>query len=76
MSQLGVLTNIIDQVYYPVEKIAWLAEHKLITGVNNNKWDTLSSVFWVSSIYLTLLKTLRYIAVLQKHKYCIKNDNR
>ncbi|EEZ97396.1 peroxisomal membrane protein 11C [Tribolium castaneum] len=76
MAALGVTTNVIDQVYYPVEKIAWLAEHKLITGVDNNKWDTISSIFWVSSIYLTLMRSLRFVSILQKHRYCgaVKND--
>ncbi|CAH0552713.1 unnamed protein product [Brassicogethes aeneus] len=75
MAQFGVLTNIIDQVYYPIEKISWLAEHKLITGVDNNRWDSLSSICWVASIYLTLLKSLRYLSVLQKNKYNNKKDN-
>ncbi|CAH1987441.1 unnamed protein product [Acanthoscelides obtectus] len=56
MAQLGVLTNVIDQVYFPIEKMAWLAEHNLISGVNNSKWDTASSICWVLSIYLTLTK--------------------
>lgn len=75
MAQLGILTNIIDQVYYPIEKMSWFAEHKLITGVDNNKWDTASSVCWVLSIYLTLVKTLRYIAVLERHKNCVLQSN-
>lgn len=64
MATLGVTTNIIDQIYYPVEKVAWLAEHRLLTGLNNSKWDTISSIFWVSSIYLTLM---RYPIELKKH---------
>lgn len=68
MAQLGVLTNVIDQAFYPIEKMSWLAEHKLITGIDNNKWDTASSVCWVVSIYLTLVKTLRYLLVLEKFK--------
>ncbi|RZC38279.1 peroxisomal membrane protein 11C, partial [Asbolus verrucosus] len=55
MAALGVTTNVIDQVYYPIEKMAWLAEHKLVTGSDNDKWDTASSIFWVASIYLTLM---------------------
>ncbi|KAJ8962130.1 hypothetical protein NQ318_018087 [Aromia moschata] len=74
MAQLGVITNIIDQVYYPVEKMSWLAEHKLVSGIDNNKWDTISSICWVLSIYLTLMKTVRYVAVLQKHKTCVQKD--
>ncbi|XP_023012812.1 peroxisomal membrane protein 11C [Leptinotarsa decemlineata] len=75
MAQLGVITNIIDQVYYPIEKMSWLAEHKLVTGIDNNKWDTISAFSWVLSIYLTLLRTFRYIAVLQRHKKCVTKDN-
>lgn len=56
MAQLGVLTNLIDQVYYPVEKLSFLAQYKLVDGLNNTKWDTVSSICWVLSIYLTLLK--------------------
>lgn len=56
MASLGVTTNIIDQIYYPVEKIAWLAEHKLITSVDKDKWDLISTIFWVASIYLSLMK--------------------
>lgn len=56
MAGLGVLTNIIDQIYYPVEKMAFLAQYKLVNGLNNSKWDTASSVCWVLSIYLSLLK--------------------
>ncbi|CAG9824053.1 unnamed protein product [Phaedon cochleariae] len=74
MAQLGVLSNVIDQVYYPIEKISWLAEHKLISGIDNDKWDTASSVCWVLSIYLTLIKTFRYITVLEKHKGCVSKD--
>ncbi|KAJ3641217.1 hypothetical protein Zmor_027732 [Zophobas morio] len=76
MAALGVTTNIIDQLYYPVEKVGWLAENNLISGVDTNKWDTISSIFWVASIYLTLMRSLHFVAVLQKHKRCVtlKND--
>lgn len=56
MAMLGVVTNIIDQIYYPVEKLAFLAQYKLVNGLNNSKWDTLSSICWILSIYLSLLK--------------------
>lgn len=55
MASIGVVTNVIDQLYYPVEKIAWLAEHKLISS-DGETWDVVSSLFWVASIYLTLMR--------------------
>lgn len=56
MSIMGVLANMIDHVYYPLEKICWLSEHKLINVENPTMWDTFNSVFWLSSIYLNLMK--------------------
>lgn len=56
MASLGVTTNIIDQIYYPIEKISWLAEHNLLSNVDGGYWDTASSICWVASIYLTLMK--------------------
>lgn len=56
MSVIGVTTNLIDQLYYPIEKVSWLAENELLTGIDNDKWDTISSIFWVASIYLTLMR--------------------
>lgn len=78
MATVGVVTNIIDQIYYPIEKIAWLAEHKLISGQNGDVWDTASSVCWVLSIYLTLMRSLRYLNILHHHKsrLDIKVDDR
>lgn len=71
MASVGVATNFVDQVYYPIEKMAWLAEHKLISGHDGKPWDTASSVCWVISIYLTLMRSLRYVNILQQHKACI-----
>lgn len=56
MSIIGVVANIVDHIYYPVEKICWLAEHKLLNVKDPSKWDVISSVFWVMSIYLNLMK--------------------
>ena len=56
MAGIGVLTNIIDHFYYPVDKICWLIEQKILNVKNVELWDTLNSIFWVSSIYLNLMK--------------------
>lgn len=68
MASLGVTTNIIDQIYYPIEKMSFLAEHDLISNCDGNYWDTASSICWVLSIYLTLLKTMRYVTILQSQR--------
>ncbi|CAG9768901.1 unnamed protein product [Ceutorhynchus assimilis] len=71
MAILGITSNLIDQCYLPVEKISWLAKHRLLTGINNSKWETASSACWVTTSYLTILKTIRYLYLLEKHKECL-----
>jgi peroxin-11C len=56
MSVIGVVTNAIDHLYYPVDKICWLIEQKIINVKNTERWDTINSILWVSSIYLNLMK--------------------
>lgn len=56
MGLIGFITNIIDHVYYPVDKICWMIEYKLLNVENPTKWDTVNSIFWVASIYLNLMK--------------------
>lgn len=56
MAKLGFASNIIDQIFLPIEKMSWLAKHKLLTGIDNNKWDNASSVCWALSTYLTMIK--------------------
>lgn len=70
MSCLGVFANIVDTLFYPVEKICWLAEYKLLDVKDPDKWDTINSVFWVLSIYLNLMRTLRNFAMMEQHRGC------
>lgn len=60
LSLLGVIGNAIDHIYYPVEKISWLAEHNCLTLKDPDRWDTVGSIFWVLSIYLNLLRFVRH----------------
>ncbi|KXJ82848.1 hypothetical protein RP20_CCG010676 [Aedes albopictus] len=68
MGLIGFITNIIDHVYYPVDKICWMIEYKLLNVENPTKWDTVNSIFWVASIYLNLMKTIRSYTVMEQHK--------
>ncbi|CAG2053578.1 unnamed protein product [Timema podura] len=52
---LNVLMNAIDQTYYPIEHIAWAADHKLLT-LDSNPWWVATSWCWVISLYLGLIK--------------------
>ncbi|XP_058813700.1 peroxisomal membrane protein 11C [Topomyia yanbarensis] len=68
MGMIGFLTNIIDHIYYPVDKICWMVEYKLLSVENPTKWDATNSMLWVASIYLNLMKTIRSYTVMEQHK--------
>lgn len=48
----------VDIVFGPVEHISWAGERKLIK-INHEKWDNASSWFWIISLHLSLMKSLR-----------------
>lgn len=56
MAVLGVIANIVDLLYYPVEKLCWLSEHKIIKLKNGDYWDNINTVFWVLGVYLNLMR--------------------
>lgn len=61
LSIIGVITNAVDHLFYPVEKICWLAEHRCLTVEDPDRWDTISSILWVSSIYLNLMRYTNWL---------------
>ena len=56
MASIGVLTNVIDHLYYPVDKICWGLDAGILQFEKRDRWDLINSVFWASSIYLNLMK--------------------
>ncbi|EDW80527.2 uncharacterized protein Dwil_GK11520 [Drosophila willistoni] len=79
MAILGVTANIVDLLYYPIEKICWLSEHKIVDVKHADGWDNLNSIFWVLSVYLNLMRTMRNFTLNQEklnrsHKLCDPNS--
>lgn len=56
MAVLGVTANLVDLLYYPIEKICWLSEHNILDVKNADAWDVLNSTFWALSVYLNLMR--------------------
>ncbi|XP_076765813.1 peroxisomal biogenesis factor 11c [Xylocopa sonorina] len=48
----------VDAIFCPIEHISWAGEHKLIK-INAEAWDNVSKWFWVISLHLSLIKSLR-----------------
>ncbi|XP_026831589.1 peroxisomal membrane protein 11C isoform X2 [Drosophila erecta] len=75
MQVLGVTANIVDLLYYPIEKVCWLAEHKIVDVKNADNWDNVNSIFWVLSVYLNLMRTMRNFSLNQEKLNRTKNIN-
>nr|XP_012220425.1 PREDICTED: LOW QUALITY PROTEIN: peroxisomal membrane protein 11C [Linepithema humile] len=69
-----VIQNMIDVIYSPVEHICWAGQHNIVS-INNNKWDVATTWFWIFSLHLSLLRSLRLLQKLQKHKMRLKQSH-
>ncbi|XP_008547933.1 peroxisomal membrane protein 11C [Microplitis demolitor] len=64
---LEMIEIIVDVVYSPIETICWAGEHQLV-NVDVDKWDTMSTWFWILSLYISLMTSLRKYKLLLKQK--------
>lgn len=62
---LQVVNNVVDQIYYPVEHIAWLRDVKVLRGNSSGLWNV-SLLLWGFSLCLTIFRSLRRIAILKQ----------
>ncbi|XP_034235076.1 peroxisomal membrane protein 11C-like [Thrips palmi] len=74
LKMIGRASCILDVIFYPLEQVAWFAERKIIK-VNPDPWSDASTVCWVLSLYLGLMKALRSLSLLEQHKKCLKTTD-
>lgn len=74
LKMIGRASCILDVIFYPLEQVAWFAERKII-NLNPDPWSDASTVCWVLSLYLGLMKALRTLTLLEQHKKCIKTTD-
>ncbi|XP_077286349.1 peroxisomal membrane protein 11C-like [Arctopsyche grandis] len=72
-SILGVLGNVVDQLFFPIEKICWFGECGVIKLSDKQMFafDTINTVFWATSLYITLLRCLKQFQITSQQKECI-----
>ncbi|KAK9512660.1 hypothetical protein O3M35_001035 [Rhynocoris fuscipes] len=70
----NIAVNTLDQLYYPLEHIAWAADCKLISA-KSDFWWTATSFCWALSMYIMMIKSLRYYMVVRNVKSSLKNGN-
>ncbi|XP_054280549.1 peroxisomal membrane protein 11C [Macrosteles quadrilineatus] len=66
MQVCGVVVNILDQLYYPLEHVAWAADRGLIS-LRSDHWWTASNACWAFSLYFSIARSLRYLSLLHNH---------
>ncbi|GAB1859991.1 Peroxisomal membrane protein 11C [Camponotus japonicus] len=69
-----VIQNVIDIIYSPIEHISWAGHHNIIS-INNDKWDLVTIWFWIVSLNLSLIRSLRLFQKLQKYKANLEKNN-
>ncbi|XP_050449810.1 peroxisomal membrane protein 11C [Cataglyphis hispanica] len=69
-----VIQNVIDTIYSPVEHISWAGQHNIIS-INIDKWDLATTWFWIVSLHLSLLRSLKLLKNLQKYKTDLEKNN-
>ena len=61
-----------DQMYYPIEHIAWARDLKICKGDSSQLWDV-GCGLWVMSLTFGIMKTLRKLCLLEKQEQACKN---
>lgn len=69
-----VIQNVVDIIYSPIEHIAWAGQHNIVS-INIDKWDLTTTWFWIVSLHLSLLRSLRLLQKLQKYKTGLEKSN-
>lgn len=64
---LGVLKNVADQVFYPVEHVTWLAKKQII-NIQTDSWEAAGTILWAFSLYCGIARSLRTINIIQKKR--------
>ncbi|KAK3886826.1 hypothetical protein Pcinc_009051 [Petrolisthes cinctipes] len=64
---LDVMTTMADQLFFPMEHIAWARDIKVLKGNSSYFWHA-SLLLWGLSLVLSILRSLRVIFLLKRKK--------
>lgn len=72
---LSLICNAANQLFFPVEHVAWAVDHKLLqlSGSGSSRWWTAGIALWAVSLAASILRSLRSIYLLKQS--CIKLHN-
>ncbi|KAK4319214.1 hypothetical protein Pmani_009841 [Petrolisthes manimaculis] len=64
---LDVMTTMADQLFFPMEHMAWVRDIKVLKGNSSSFWHA-SLLLWGFSLVLSILRSLRVVFLLKKRK--------
>ncbi|KAL4714680.1 hypothetical protein ACJJTC_012597 [Scirpophaga incertulas] len=72
---LGLLANIVDQMFLPVEKACWLHDVGILKLSDDMAYrlETLSTALWAASLYIALVQTGQSIKQLCWSRECLQS---
>ncbi|XP_072929367.1 peroxisomal membrane protein 11C-like [Epargyreus clarus] len=73
---LGVLANMVDQMFLPVEKACWLQDVGILklSPETAERLDIVSTALWAASLYISLLQTFRTTRHLWWSRECLQKS--
>ncbi|XP_021940625.1 peroxisomal membrane protein 11C isoform X1 [Zootermopsis nevadensis] len=71
---IGILINAADQLYFPLEHVAWASDHRIVS-LRSTSWWTACTVCWAVSLYLSFIKALRCMHILQYQRSCLNGTD-
>ncbi|XP_041989146.1 peroxisomal membrane protein 11C-like [Aricia agestis] len=73
---LGVMANMVDQAFLPVEKACWLYDVGILKLSPNtaDKLEIFSTALWAASLYISLLQTFRSLRHLWWSRDCLSPE--
>ncbi|XP_045117757.1 peroxisomal membrane protein 11C-like isoform X2 [Portunus trituberculatus] len=63
---LEVANIVVDQLFFPVEHLAWARDVKILRGSSSSLWHA-SLLLWATSLVLTILRSLQKIFLLKQN---------
>ncbi|XP_032515877.2 peroxisomal membrane protein 11C-like [Danaus plexippus] len=74
---LGVLANIVDQIFLPVEKACWLNDLGILqlSAKTADRLEIVSTALWAISLYISLIQTFRSMRHIWWSRDCLSSED-
>lgn len=69
VARLGVASNLCNQVFFPLEHLAWAGDNHILAIKNAGFYRNLSLIAWTSSLLIEIIRGLRIILILNKKRH-------